>query len=221
MPAAEIPPTTELGLDAEAQRVDQLAREILRENYVHFHLDRLELVEEESAVRVRARLSRPPGATDKSERITKLEGKDIEGQGVGVVDAFMDGVMQAFAQEYPSLKTIAVSDFKMESGFDDAQGRRSDALAVATLRVRNSEGVEFEFVRKTPSVTRSAVRAALDALTFFINSERAYVQLQLALKDAKDRRRSDLVDKYRSQMSVLVNATSYSEVIEELRGDAE
>jgi hypothetical protein len=211
MPAAEIPPTTELGLDADAQRVDQLAREILRDNYVHFHLERLELVEEENAVRVRARLVRP-GTSD---------AKDIEGQGVGVVDAFFDGVMARFAGEYPSLKTIAVSDFKMESGFDEAQGRRSDALAVAKLRVKNSEGVEFEFMRRTPSVTRSAVRAALDALTFFINSERAYVQLQLALQDAKERRRSDLVEKYRSQMGILVHATSYSDVIEKLRKDAE
>jgi LeuA allosteric (dimerisation) domain len=211
MPAAEIPPTTELGLDPEAQRVDQLAREILRENYLHFHLERLEVVEEENAVRVRALLTRP-GTSD---------AKEIEGQGVGVVDAFFDGVMARFAGEYPSLKTIAVSDFKMESGFDDAQGRRSDALAVAKLRVRNSEGVEFEFLRKTPSVTRSAVRAALDALTFFINSERAYVQLQLALTDAKERRRSDLVEKYRSQMGILVHATSYSDVIEKLRKDAE
>ena len=48
---------------------------------------------------------------------------------------------------------------------------------MATLVVRNSEGAEFKFERKTPSVTRSSVRVALDALTFFINSERAYVQL--------------------------------------------
>lgn len=211
MPAAEVPPTPALGLDADAQKVDHLAREILRDNYVYFHIERLELVEEESAVRVRARLSRP-GSTDN---------RDVEGQGVGVVDAFFDAVMAQFAGEYPSLTTIAVTDFKMASGFDEAQGRRSDALAVATLRVRNSEGVEYEFTGKTPSVTRSAVRAALDALTFFINSERAYVQLQLALQDARTRRRSDLVEKYRSQMAILVHATSYSEVIEKLRKDAE
>jgi hypothetical protein len=49
-------------------------------------------------------------------------------------------------------------------------------------------------------------------LTFFINAERAYVQLQLALKDASDRRRSDLVTRYRQQMSTLVAATSYAEL---------
>lgn len=195
-------------LDPEAQRVDTLAREILRENYVHFSLERLEMVEDKDGVNTKATLSRSGGGDI-----------DIEGKGVGLIDAFFDGIIKRFADEYPSLRTIAVSDFRVGSGFDAAQGRRSDALAVATLRVRNSEGVEFQFERRTPSVTRSSVRVALDALTFFINSERAYVQLHLALKDAKDRRRSDLVEKYRGQMSVLVGATSYSEVIEKLRRD--
>jgi hypothetical protein len=196
-------------LDPEAQRVDTLAREILRENYVHFGLEKLEMVEDKDGVQARATLTR----SGTSEAV------EVDGRGVGLIDAFFEGIIKRFADEYPSLKTIAVSDFRVGSGFDGAQGRRSDALAVATLRVRNSEGVEFQFERKTPSVTRSSVRAALDALTFFINSERAYVQLHLAMKDAKDRRRSDLVEKYRTQMTVLVTATSYSEVIEKLRRD--
>lgn len=195
-------------LDPEAQRVDTLAREILHDNYVHLSLERLEMVEDKDGVNAKATLTRSGGGDI-----------DIEGKGVGLIDAFFDGIIRRFADEYPSLRTIAVSDFRVGSGFDGAQGRRSDAVAVATLRVRNSEGVEFQFERKTPSVTRSSVRVALDALTFFINSERAYVQLHLALKDAKDRRRSDLVEKYRGQMAVLVTATSYSEVIERLRRD--
>ena len=203
------PTSTTMILDPEAQRVDVLARDILRENYVHFGLERVEMVEDKDGVRTEATLTRS-GA---GEEIA------VEGRGVGLIDAFFDSIIKRFADEYPSLKTIAVSDFRVGSGFDAAQGRRSDALAVATLRVKNSEGAEFQFERRTPSVTRSSVRVALDALTFFINSERAYVQLHLAMKDAKDRRRSDLVERYRGQMSTLVSATSYSEVIEKLRRD--
>lgn len=204
------PTSTTMQLDPEAQRVDVLARDVLRDNYVHFGLEKLELVEDKEGVRTTATLSRSGSGGDVV---------DVEGHGVGLIDAFFDGMVKRFADEYPSLKTIAVSDFKVGSGFDQAQGRKSDALAVATLRVKNSEGVEFQFERKTPSVTRSSVRTALDALTFFINSERAYVQLHLALMDAKERRRSDLVERYRGQMSTLVSATSYSEVIEKLRRD--
>lgn len=206
-----LPETAELGLDPDAQKVDQLAREILRENYVHLHIERLELVEQDGSTEVRCVLQQAGSGEERA----------IDGKGVGLVDAFVDGVMKAYAQEYPSLKTIAIADFSMGSGFDQAQGRRSDAAAVATLRVKNSSGVQFQFHRATPSVTRSSVRVALDALTFFINSERAFVQLHLAMKDARERRRSDLVERYRSQMSTLVNATSYSEVIERIRSEAE
>ncbi|MBI1947472.1 MAG: hypothetical protein HYS27_17390 [Deltaproteobacteria bacterium] len=194
-------------LDPEAQRVAAVTREILGENYLHFALERMELVEDKDGVTAKVRLSR----SGSGELI------DLEGKGVGLVDAVFDGLTRRFGDEYPSLKTVAVTDFRVGSGFDEAQGRRSDALAVATLRMKNSHGAEFQFERKTSSVTRSSVRVALDALTFFINSERAYVQLHVALKDAKERRRSDLVEKYRGQMSTLVHATSYSEVMERLR----
>jgi hypothetical protein len=197
------------GLDPDAQRVDELARAVLREGYRSFAVDRLEVVEEQ-AVTVRARLRRSPG-DDLFE---------IAGEGVGLVDAFFDGVWKAWADEFPSLKTIRIADFAVGSGFDGTRGRRSDALAVARLKVENSHGVTFTFERKTPSVTRSCIRVALDAVTFFVNAERAYVQLQLALKDAVERRRSDLVTRYRDQMAVLVQATSYSEVIERLRDGA-
>lgn len=207
--APPLPPTQELGLDPDAQRVDALARDVLRDSYVHFRLDRIFMDEDvlDGRVTVRSTLSRS-GTDEKVE---------LEGSGVGLVDAFFDAVVARFAEEYPSLKTIKVSDFSMGSGFDRSKGRQSDAMATANLRVANSEGVEFTFSNRAASVTRSSIRAVLDALTFFINSERAYVQLHLALKDAKDRRRSDLVERYRTQMSTLVAATSYSEVIERIQ----
>lgn len=205
--------TSELGLDPEAKRVDGLAHEVLGDNYVSFRVESMEMTEDFEAgqVSLKAKLARL-GAKDKN---------DIEGSGVGLVDAFFDGVMKAFSTEYPSLKTLSISDFSLSSGFDGTRGRRSDAVAMATLRIRNSEGIEYAFSRGSPSVTRSSVQAALDALTFFINSERAYVQLHVALQDAKERRRSDLIERFRSQMSTLVAATSYSEVIENLRKEHE
>ena len=187
-------------LDPESSRVDQLAREILHENYRFFDVEKLELEEDPTSVSVKVRLRRHP----------ENDVIDVEGQGVGLVDAFFNGVLKAWADEFQSLKTISLTDFSIGSGFDGAKGRRFDALAVATLRVRNAHGVECAFERKTTSVTRSCLLVALDALTFFINAERAYVQLQLAMKDATERRRSDLVDRYRQQMSTVVLATSYA-----------
>jgi hypothetical protein len=211
------PPSTpspeELGLDENAATVDRLARDVLGNSYIYFEFDHVELKEEVSQGRV--------SFNCELIRCGSGERNAIRGQGVGMIDALFDGVILGFADEYPSLKTIAVSNFTIGSGFESAQGRKSDATAEAKLDVENSEGTIFHFHRASPSITRSSIRTVLDALTFFINSERAYVQLHLALKDAKERRRSDLVVRYRTQMSTLVRATSYSEVIERLQKEAD
>lgn len=190
-------------VDRDAARVDALARDVLHERARDFDLLRVSVVDDEAVAVTLNLLQRPEG--------TPVE---ITGTGVGLIDAFFNAMMGAWTEDTPSLKTITVSDFQLGSGFDQARGRRSDALAVATLRIKNGHGQEFTFERRTPSITRSSVRVALDAMTFFINAERAYVQLQLALKDATERRRSDLVVRYREQLSVLVHATSYAEVPE-------
>ncbi len=194
--------------DPEVARVDQLAKEILHESYRSFDVELLE-VSETDHVNVKVSLRRQP----ENDLVV------VEGNGVGLIDAFFEGAMKAWANEFPSLKGISVSDFRVGAGFDQARGRRSDALAVATLRVKNAHEIDFTFEQRTPSVTRSSVRVAMDAFTFFINAERAWVQLTLAVQDATERRRSDLVARYRQQMSTLVNATSYSEVSEKLRID--
>jgi LeuA allosteric (dimerisation) domain len=199
---------TDAGLDDIAKPVDALARDILREQALDLEIVRLEL---EESTQVHAVIVLRRGGVDSS----------IRGHGVGLVDAVFDAMMQAYGTEHPSLQAIAVADFVVGAGFDLATGRRSDAIALATLMVRNSEGEEFRFTAATPSVTRSTTRVVVDALTFFINSERAYLQLQIALRDAKDRRRTDLVDRYRSQMGVLVAATSYAVIAGDKSRDGE
>jgi hypothetical protein len=185
-------------VDAEAAQVDKLSREVLRDGTFAFDVRELQLTENDH-VHVVAKLRRSPGDVD----------VDVAGDGVGLIDAFFDGVLRVWGSEYPSLKTVVVADFAVCIGDDGNKSRRSDASAVATLRMKNSHDTVFTFESRSPSVTRSSLRVALDAVTFFINAERAWVQLQLAIKDATERRRSDLVARYRQQMGVLVHATSY------------
>src|SRR5438445_7989200 len=97
------PTSTNMILDPEAQRGDALARDILRENYVHFGLERLEMTEDKDGVVTTATLARS-GAGDVV---------DLGGKGVGLIDAFFDSIIKRFADEYPSLKTIAISDFRV------------------------------------------------------------------------------------------------------------
>ena len=204
--APNIPEISELGLDQDAQTVDELARDVLGDGYFHFTLKRVSAVENiaEMIVHVDVELVRSGVG----------EALVLSGDGVGVVDAFVAGFLHRFAPEYPSLNSVNVVDFSITgSRAHSKKAQGTDALATATLRIGNSEGIEFVFVAETPSITHSSIRVALLAFTFFVNAERAYISLHKALADATTRRRADLVERYRSQMSVLVGATSYADVM--------
>ena len=140
--APPLPPPEELDLDPDAQRVDQLAREVLGDSYVHFRLDAISMEEDvlEGNVKLTCQLTR----SGSDETVA------LEGQGVGLVDAFMDGVVQRFAEEYPSLKTIKVADFSLGAGFDIActtverrATKRSDPLRLPRYAVTDLDGDEF------------------------------------------------------------------------------
>ncbi|MBI3179329.1 MAG: hypothetical protein HYZ27_06680 [Deltaproteobacteria bacterium] len=142
----------------------------------------------------------------------------IEGQGVGLVDALWNGVVSRYSSEFPSLKSIRIVDFAIKANVDTGrQASRTDMAAMVTLRIANTSGKEFAFSHSSPSITRSSVAAVLDAVEFFVNSESAYIALYKALQHARAQNRVDSVARYTSQLATLVEATSYSEVIEQIR----
>jgi hypothetical protein len=142
----------------------------------------------------------------------------IEGQGVGLIDAFFHGLKARLADRYRSLESIRFVRFlvkgKMDTGHDPAS---TDAMAEVTLGVRNSYGNEFDFRHSSRSVMRSGLEATLSAAEYFVNSELAFVTIHRALQDAKAKRREDMVNKYTHMLSSLVENTSYSEVLEQMR----
>jgi hypothetical protein len=126
-------------------------------------------------------------------------------------------MMKAFAPEHISLTTISIDDFSISIKFRGTEGRKSDAYAIALLRMRNSENHEYAFTYRTPSISQSSLAVVTEAVAFFINSERAFVQLHMAVEDARSRDRSDLAERYQQQMAVLVTATSYKQVVEKIQ----
>jgi hypothetical protein len=144
----------------------------------------------------------------------------IEGQGVGLIDAFFHGLKARLAGRYRSLESIRFVRFQvkgqMDTGRDPAS---SDALAEVTLGVRNSYGKEFDFTHSSRSVLRSGLEATLWAAEYFVNSELAFVTVHRALQDARAKRRDDMVVRYTQMLSTLVENTSYSDVLERMRKD--
>ena len=144
----------------------------------------------------------------------------IAGKGVGAIDAFFQGMVERFATEYPSLNTIRFSEFTVQARLDTKQRPAgTDSEGEVTLGITNSEDKVFRFTHSSRSVIGAGIITTLLGMEYFINSERAVVTMYHAIKDAKERNRPDLVQRYTNTMAKLVQNTSYSEVISKLRED--
>lgn len=185
---------------------EPLIRRVLGGNFLELKLGRL-VIEED-------------GSTS-SVRITVQEGDasvEVEGKGVGVVDAIHAALLDRYAREYQSLKTIQLSEFRVAADIETKKAQAGvDAVARVTLDVTNSEGRHFTFSDASRSATTSSARVVLAMVQYFVNAERAFVTLHNARRDALARSREDLVSRYTAEMAAVVESTSYAEVIANIR----
>ncbi len=185
-------------------------RRVLAANYLELSLGKLRLEEE------------PEVAT--KVHVSVLEGGnavEVEGQGVGLVDALYAALLGRFAIEYQSLKSIQLAGFVVDADFETKKGKAGvDAVGKVTLDVTNSEGRRFTFQDTSRSVTVSVARAVLAVVQYFVNAERAFITLHKARKDAQDRGRVDLVARFTAELAEVVESTSYAEVIESIKREA-
>lgn len=185
---------------------EPLIRRVLGANFLELKLSRLAIEE--------------AGSTS-SVRFTVLEGEqgfEVQGQGVGVVDAVHAALLDRYGREYQSLKTIQLSEFRVAADIETKKAQAGvDAVARVTLDVTNSEGRHFTFSDASRSVTSSSARVVLAMVQYFVNAERAFVTLHNARRDALARGREDLVSRYTAEMAAVVESTSYAEVIANIR----
>lgn len=187
-----------------------LMKEILQDKYLHLQVHHYALNEnlDQGSVDIHCRLSDQNG-----------ESFEVEGVGVGVIDALFDGLKKRMADAYPSLKSIRFSEFSIEGlvSRDDGPDIATQAEALAKVGIVNSENHEFLFEARAPSVSRAGIEATILAAEYFVNSERTYVRLHEILEHYRDEGRTDLVEKYTDLMARVVQNTSYSEVVERIR----
>ena len=183
-----------------------LIRRVLGANLFELALSRLTMEEVDGGSRV---------------QLGVLEGDqpvEVTGQGVGLVDALYAALLERYAREYQSLKTIQLTGFEVAADFQTKQVQAGvDAVAKVTLDVSNSEGRLFSFTDASRSVTASTARVVLAMVSYFVNAERAFVTLHHARRDALARGREDLVSRYTAEMAQVVESTSFAEVIANIR----
>ena len=188
---------------------EPLIRRVLGDNFLELRLVRMvadEQPDDGTVVKVTV-----------AERDTNV---DVEGKGVGAVDAMYAGLLDRYAREYQSLKTLRLTGFHVAADLETKKGTAGvDAVGKVTLDVTNSEGKHFSFTDASRSVLSSTGRAVLAMVQYFINAERAFLTLHNARRDALARGREDLVARYTAEMAEVVESTSYAEVIANIRKD--
>ncbi len=186
---------------------DQLIHRVLGDNYLELRLLRLvldEVADDGTTVKLTV-----------GERDTSVE---VEGRGVGAVDAMYAGLLARYAREYQSLKTLRLTGFQVAAEMETKKAQAgADAIGKVTLDVTNSEGKHFSFTHASRSMILSTGIAVLAMVQYFINAERAFLTLHNARRDAQARGREDLVSRYTSEMAEVVESTSYAEVIANIR----
>jgi hypothetical protein len=186
---------------------EPLIRRVLGTNFLQLNLVKLTIDEDPTS-----------GASVKVLVTEGDQAVEVEGKGVGVVDALYSGLLGRYAREYQSLKTIQLVGFKVGADMETKKAQAGvDAVGRVTLDVTNSEGRHFTFSDASRSVTTSTARAVLACVQYFVNAERAFLTLHNARRDAMARGREDLVARYTAEMAEVVEATSYAEVIANIR----
>lgn len=198
-------------LSPRQHEAEALMQQLLKDDFLSLSVKRYALEEEFDTDRckLRCQVVQTPGD----------ETYELEGEGVGMLDAFFHALCARYEEEHPSLKSIVFSSFMVKGLMADAgNDQASDAQAEAIVGLSNSEGVEFEFRAMSRSVSSSSMEALLEGVEYFINAERAYIRAYKALQHYKKEHRPDLVDKYTSALAMMVRNTSYSATIERLKG---
>jgi hypothetical protein len=193
-------------MNAHQRETELLMRELLGDDYVTFVSSTLTLEENFETERVRVRCDVKNGGGAKHA---------ISGEGVGLIDAFFSGLKARLSEQYPSLKTIVFSDFSVKADVATKKGLAgSDSKANVELVVENGLNRRFTFTHSSRSVTHSSLQVTLQACSYFVNSELAFLKTRAALEHAKKEKRSDSVERYTMILTQLVENTSYSDIVD-------
>jgi hypothetical protein len=185
------------------KETEGLMRDVLGEKYIDIQATKLTFEEDFVTERVSVRCE----VTDDNGRHM------IEGEGVGLIDAFFSGLKNHMAKSYPSLNTVVFQDFSVKADVSTKkQMTGSDAAARVELIVENNDKKRFTFSHASRSVTHSSVVVTTQACAYFVNSERAFLQVRQALDHARKENRQDTVKRYTAILAQLVENTSYSDI---------
>ena len=195
-------------LSQRHQETQQMMRDILQENYLSLSLKRF---------RIEERGDEPSQVLAQIERSDRPMNLSIEGAGQGAIHAFFMALRDLLSGEFPSVSAIHFTATRAESVPNSDRSHPTDAEAEVYVTFTNSYKDELEFRNRSRSLMRATLDCIVDAVEYFVNSEKAYIQIYRALEHYRSQGRVDLIDKYTSMLSSMVRNTSYTDVIERIK----
>jgi hypothetical protein len=138
---------------------------------------------------------------------------NLKSNGCGMVDALFNALLEYYSDNYPSLKGITfegisiLPDWRTRAGLSG-----SDAEIEVEIKFTNSSNSVMTFRNKGKSFVTTTALGILDAIEFYINSEKAFKKLKFLIDDAQMRKRWDISQQYTSSISAIVGVTSYEEL---------
>tara|TARA_B100000035_G_C20898570_1_gene508320 strand:+ start:171 stop:728 length:558 start_codon:yes stop_codon:yes gene_type:complete len=140
------------------------------------------------------------------------ENCNIEGRGVGIVDAGFNALLEHYGKEYKSLRTIELSDLYFQVDHSDRRDISLKSKTLMKLEFRNDSEDRTCFSEKTNSMSFTGVSVLVKAFEFYINCELLFSRLKFLIQDAENRGRGDIASKYKYALSKVVEVTSYQSV---------
>ena len=179
-----------------------IVKEVLDEDYWEIKIDNLRI--EEDLCTKSTKVSCIINLNDKAIQ--------IEESGHGPIDALFNGLKNSFKKSYLSFRGLSICGFSIEGDIDRKLNMSSEVEC--TLTISSDSNFRPQIYRyRDASINRAAICVVLNAVEYYINSERAMKILRSWAADAQKRNRGDLFDQSVMKMSKLIEGASYTDTL--------
>lgn len=133
-----------------------------------------------------------------------------DSKGKGFIDGLFKGLYDHYSSKYHSVKKIKLVDMAVNPLMKrNKKSLGSEAKTDVVFRIEvDSHGVA-EFQDTSRSMIYSGFVASLRAFQFYVNCERTFNKIILAVEDARHRNRGDILQSCMSDLSKLTEVNSY------------
>ena len=187
--------------EVSREEIKSITRNILKGKYRpikirSFSIKNPSLPEGEVSTRMALKVGKSPQVT-------------VSSSGVGIVDSAFQGLKAHLQGDYNSVRKISLESFSVFT--TTSSGTNSLVTIVAELG--NSHNRIVPFRASNVCLSRAAFFCLASAFEYYVNCEETFRALQVLIREADNRGRSDISQEYVSKIIKIVGVSSYEEIL--------